>query len=240
MEHFLLPCSLKEWTIDHQKIPTDKVWEILKIYLTDSRRQKIENVTSQRCFSILPVLEGLYDQGNLSAVLRTTEGLGYAGAVIIQTQEKFKVSQRTCAGADKWLLIKKYTDTASAINELKQHGYQIITTSLNPKAQALSHFQWVKPSAIIFGNEKEGVSTTALELADAHLYVPMRGFVQSFNISVAAAIVLSHISTWRTQQLQSFADASPEQIMFLNALFACRTLDSHKDILRRHLMNRGD
>jgi tRNA (guanosine-2'-O-)-methyltransferase len=235
MAYFLFPPQLAEFAIDDSWAPTSRVWDILKNYLTDSRRKKIESVTSSRCFSILPILEGLYDQGNVSAVLRTAEGLGFGGAVIVQTQEKFKVSQRTSAGADKWLLTKKYSDPTIAVNELKEHGYRVIATSLHPQAQGMEHFQWNEPTAIIFGNEKEGVSQATLKMADAHLYIPMRGFVQSFNISVAAAIVLSHISTWRAQQLNSFADLTPEQILYLNALFACRTLDSHSDILRREL-----
>ena len=83
--------------------------------LTPDRQKKIENVVSRRCFSIPVVLESIYDRGNISAVMRTAEGLGFTNFHVIETQEKFKQSQRVTQGADKWIETKKWKTSAEAI-----------------------------------------------------------------------------------------------------------------------------
>ena len=91
------------------------------------------------------------------------------------------------------------------------------------------------PIALVLGNEKSGISEEMLEAADERVIIPMPGFVQSFNISVAGALCLYQIYQDRLQKLGRNADVTEPQIDILNAHYALRTLDSASDILRNRL-----
>ena len=205
----------------------EKIWPLL----TPERQRKIENVVAKRCFSIPVVLESIYDRGNISAVMRTAEGLGFANFHVIETQEKFKNSQRVTQGADKWVETKKWKSTSEAIKYFKDNKIRICVTSLEA-AKPLHEVDFSTPLALVLGNEKDGVSKEMIEAADERVIIPMPGFVQSFNISVAGALCLYQIFQNRLQRLGKNEDVTPEQISILKASYALRTLDSAEDILR--------
>lgn len=205
-----------------------KIWPML----TPDRQKKIENVVAKRCFSIPVVLESIYDRGNISAVMRTAEGLGFTNFHVIETQEKFKQSQRVTQGADKWIETKKWKTSAEAIKYFKDNKIKLCVTSLN-SAKPLHDIDFSTPHALVLGNEKDGVSQEMLEAADERVIIPMPGFVQSFNISVAGALCLYQIYQSRLQKLGRNEDVTPEQIEILKAHYAIRTQDSSVDILNR-------
>ncbi len=205
-----------------------KIWPML----TPDRQKKIENVVSKRCFSIPVVLESIYDRGNISAVMRTAEGLGFTNFHVIETQEKFKQSQRVTQGADKWIETKKWKTSAEAIKYFKDNKIKLCVTSLD-SAKPLHEIDFSTPHALVLGNEKDGVSRAMLEAADERVIIPMPGFVQSFNISVAGALCLYQIYQSRLQKLGRNEDVTPEQIEILKAHYAIRTQDSSVDILDR-------
>jgi tRNA (guanosine-2'-O-)-methyltransferase len=86
--------------------PQDVMTHIFPL-LTPERQKKIISVAEERCFDISIVLESIYDRGNISAVMRTAEGLGFANFHVIETFEKFKEANRVTQGADKWVETKK-------------------------------------------------------------------------------------------------------------------------------------
>jgi tRNA (guanosine-2'-O-)-methyltransferase len=219
----------------NQKIPAQKIRDLLFGYLTPKRQEKISNVARNRCYSCYPVLEGIYDRGNISAVLRSTEAMGFGQAYIIESNERFKESQRTTAGADKWLELQKFKTTTEAIEQLKRDGVQIISTALSNTAIPIEAVDFTKPTALVLGNEKTGVSKEMLEASDHHVIIPMQGFVQSFNISVAASLALWTIRQQRVNKLGSISDVTHQEIISLEALYTLRTLKSASDILRRLL-----
>ena len=202
--------------------------------LTPERQKKILQVTRERCFDVSVVLENIYDRGNTSAVMRTGEGLGFANFHVIETFEKFKESNRVTQGADKWVEVKKWKSTAEAIQHFKKNKIRICVTSLEA-AKPLHEVDFTTPIALVLGNEKNGISKEMLEAADERVIIPMPGFVQSFNISVAGALCLYQIYQNRLQKLGRNADVTARQIDVLNAHYALRTLDSASDILKHHL-----
>lgn len=230
MNHFPLKNPLEYQPGHFASVDTimEKIWPLL----TPERQKKIEAVTAKRCFSIPVVLESIYDRGNISAVMRTAEGLGFANFHIIETQEKFKNSQRVTQGADKWVETKKWKATKEAINYFKENKIRICVTSLEA-AKPLHEVDFSTPLALVLGNEKEGVSKEMLEAADERVIIPMPGFVQSFNISVAGALCLYQIYQSRLHKLGKCEDITSEQIEILKAQYALRTLDSSEKILSR-------
>lgn len=214
--------------------PADFILQHIFPLLTPERQKKILQVTRERCFDVSVVLENIYDRGNSSAVMRTGEGLGFANFHVIETFEKFKEANRVTQGADKWVEVKKWKSTAEAIQHFKKNKIRICVTSLEA-AKPIHEVDFSSPIALVLGNEKNGISKEILEAADERVIIPMPGFVQSFNISVAGALCLYQIFQSRLAKLGKNADVSEEQIKILNAHYALRTLDSAADILKLKL-----
>ena len=169
-----------------------EVIEKLVPQVTEERWAKIQQVVDLRNKSLCTVMEGIYDKGNTSAVMRSAEAFGYYQFHHIELQEKFKESKRVTKGADKWLLQKKWSDTKSCIQNLKDEGFKIYVTHLE-NGRPIEDLDFSGPVALCFGNELKGASPELTDLADERVFLPMNGFVQSFNISVAAALCYYHI-----------------------------------------------
>lgn len=210
--------------------PQDVMTHIFPL-LTLDRQKKIISVAQERCFDISIVLESIYDRGNISAVMRTAEGLGFANFHIIETFEKFKEANRVTQGADKWVETKKWKSTQDFIKFAKTNNIRICVTSLEA-AKPLHEVDFSTPLALVLGNEKSGISKEMFEAADERVIIPMPGFVQSFNISVAGALSLYQIYQDRLRRLGKVSDVTLEQIEILKAHYALRTLDSAEAILK--------
>lgn len=216
------------------KVTADQVLEHVYPLLTEERQKKIERVANERCFDISVVLESIYDRGNISAVMRTAEGLGFSNFHIIETFEKFKNANRVTQGADKWVEAKKWKSTKEFISYAKENKIRICVTSLEA-AKPIHEIDFSTPLALVLGNEKDGVSKEMLEAADERVIIPMPGFVQSFNISVAGALCLYQVYQDRLKRLGKVSDVTEEQMKILKAQYALRTMDSAEDILKSKL-----
>jgi tRNA (guanosine-2'-O-)-methyltransferase len=204
------------------------IWPLL----TPERQEKIKRVAAKRCFSLVVVMESIYDRGNISAVMRTGEGLGFANFHIVETFEKFKEANRVTQGADKWVEVQKWKSTTDCIKNLKENNYQICVTALAADSVPISDVDFSIPTALVLGNEKQGVSAEMIAAADKKIIIPMPGFVQSFNISVAGALSLYHIMQDRIRRLGKNQDLSESEIQILKMVYALNTLDSSEDILK--------
>lgn len=173
-------------------------FEALRGMLTERRRERIDHVVRRRWQSLTVVIEDLRDPHNQAAVLRSSEGLGLLTAHVIDTPDQhgridtFDPSRGVTKDADKWLTVHKHRSVAPCVASLKAQGFAIYAGALDPNAVSLYDLDVERPCAFVFGNEHRGVSPTLREQADALFVIPMRGFVESFNVSVAAAICLSH------------------------------------------------
>jgi tRNA (guanosine-2'-O-)-methyltransferase len=220
--------SIRESLKVHHKFVVDHIGPLL----TPERISKIDRVVAGRNFSNAVVLEGIYDRGNISAVMRTAEAFGFVNFHVIETQEKFKEANRVTQGADKWTEVKKWQTTKDCILELKKRGHKIVVTSLEA-SKPLAEIDWTVPTALVLGNEKEGISKEMFELSDERVIIPMAGFVQSFNISVAGALCLYHIYLERLARFGRVADVTAEEKEILKAHYYMRTQESSVDILER-------
>ena len=211
--------------------PEDIVSKIAP-YMTEERRQRIEQVLLGRTRSIIPVMENIYDRGNISAAMRSAEAYGFLEFHIIEAKDaRFKSANRVTQGADKWLDVKEFTSTESCLDHLKQRGYKIYATDLTA-SKPISEIDFTEPSALIFGNEKDGISDQAREMADANIILPMTGFAQSFNISVAAALSFYHIWLYRQQRLDKNGDLSQDELNLLRANYYYKAVKSPDMLLK--------
>ncbi len=210
-----------------------EVIDRIRPQLTDDRIQRLDEVVAQRTFNVVPVLENLYDLGNISAVFRSAEAFGFLEVdLVVPAGARFKSGNRVARGADKWLDLKIFRTPGECVKDLKSRGFKIYATALE-NSQPIEKFDFSGPTAVVLGNEKEGVSPEMLKLVDGAMRIPMMGFTQSFNISVAAALSFYHIWRDRETRLGRSGDLSAEQQEILLANYYLRCLDNPDAILNR-------
>lgn len=169
-------------------------------FVTPERLGRMKAVIAERTRRITVVVEDIYQPHNASAVLRTCDCFGVQDVHIIENRNAYRLNPGVELGTAQWLSLHRYRDrgvsnTPRAIAALRAAGYRIVATTPHTSQVSLEEFDVsAGPVALLFGNELDGLSREALEAADEHLVIPMYGFVESFNISVSAAIVLHHLT----------------------------------------------
>jgi tRNA (guanosine-2'-O-)-methyltransferase len=185
--------------------------EVIRGVLRPQRWAKIQAALEQRLGAVRVVVENLHNPHNTSAVLRTCEALGVQHIHAVETTGPFTLSRRITIGAHKWVTLHHHDTIAECARKIKETGFRLYGAVLDPKSLPLEEIPVDQPVALIFGNEKVGVSPQARDLCDGTYTIPMVGFVQSFNISVAAAISLYSL-TGRVRRLRADGGLlSPEE-----------------------------
>jgi tRNA (guanosine-2'-O-)-methyltransferase len=161
-------------------------------FLGSERRRRVDDVVANRTRTLTVVMEAFCDPQNVNAVLRTCEAFGVQELHAIEGPMKpFDRNKKISQNADKWLDVRRWSSTRECLGHLRSEGFAIYATHLDDRSRPLGELPFAGKVALVFGNEHRGVSDEALALADATYALPMRGFVQSFNVSVAAAISLA-------------------------------------------------
>jgi tRNA (guanosine-2'-O-)-methyltransferase len=161
-------------------------------FLVPERKVRIDEVVASRTRTLTVVMEAFGDPQNVNAVLRTCEAFGIQDVHAVEGPMKpWDRNKKISQNADKWLDVRRWRSTAECLAHLKAEGFAIYATHLDARARTLGSLPFGGKVALVFGNEHRGVSHDALALADATYAIPMRGFVQSLNVSVAAAISLA-------------------------------------------------
>jgi tRNA (guanosine-2'-O-)-methyltransferase len=161
-------------------------------YLLPERKARIDEVVSRRTRTLTVVIEALCDPQNVNAVLRTCDAFGVQEVHVVEGPMKgFDRNKKISQNADKWLDVTRWSSTRECLAALRARGFAIHVTWLGEGSVGLSELDFAGPVALVFGNESKGVSDDALAMADARFAIPMRGFSQSLNVSVAAAVTLA-------------------------------------------------
>lgn len=213
-----------------ESFSAETIIDALTPYLTEERREKIDRVVARRTYSVTPVMECPFDRGNVSAVLRSAEALGYQSVHIIETSKKFKKAIRVTQGAEKWLDVRPWDSTAECVAHLRGQGYRLVAAHVED-AKPISEVAFDRPTALFFGNEHDGLSEELLAQADDRVMISMPGFTRSFNISVAAALSLYHIQQDRIARLGAHGDLNENEQRCLTAAYYLRCVDYADKIL---------
>ena len=191
----------------------EKQMEALTEIMQPARKERLNWVLAQRTQYLTIILENIYHPQNASAVLRSSECFGIQDLHIISDKKKYRPNADVARGASKWLNINHYNygeeSTTKCFKTLKEQGYKIAVTSLDEEETIpLEELPLDNPVALCFGTEDMGVSEEAKQLSDYKIKIPMFGFTESFNISVAAAICLYSLTT-RLRNSQELKDKIP-------------------------------
>jgi tRNA (guanosine-2'-O-)-methyltransferase len=185
--------------------------------------RKAETVLRQRTSQIMLVIERSVDTHNYSAIIRTAEAMGIHHLWVISppslsgnvkdfnrkkrkdlwvNDEKKKDEHVAFAKkAGKWVNIRNFESTEECLKSLAEDGRELWVTELSQMAEDLDDVlgracpgnPLPEKLAIVFGSEGMGVSSTMLDAADRRIYLKMRGFADSLNLSVSAAMVMQRL-----------------------------------------------
>jgi tRNA/rRNA methyltransferase len=205
----------------------------LEHFITEERKERFLQVISARTNHFTVAMEDVFQMHNTSAVVRTCEVFGIQQAHSIEGRFGKRLDAKIAMGAQKWVDVFRYNDTQSCIDTLRAQGYQIVATTPHKDAYFLNDFDISKKSAFFFGTEKEGLSQQVLSQADTYLKIPMVGFTESLNISVAVAIVLQQL-TDKLRRSQVTWQLTDEERLSTLINWTKKSIRNVKDVLKRY------
>lgn len=231
----LVPMHGTVVSVQHAQLPApaDVVIEVLAPLLSDRRLQRIDEVVSQRVRSVVAVLEDIVDPHNASAVLRSAEAFGTQEVHVIESMQTFCAAPAVTQGTEKWLDIFLHRSSPYCVEHLHQRGYHVLVADGNAaNAASLDELNSLDKLAVVFGNEHSGASAEIRKLSDGTVSIPMRGFVESLNLSVAAAVVLQKATDGRE------GDLSLQDAQHLRARFMVASIDRAHEIVADYMRRR--
>lgn len=167
--------------------------------MTPERFQRICQVLKQRQPDLTVVTDEVHKGRNLSAMLRSCDAVGVDQLHCVTPEKGFRPYRGTSLGTHKWVEVKLYDAVAEPVSALKEQGFQVVAAHLSDVAVDYRAIDYTRPTALLMGAEREGVSADASTLADQHVVIPMLGMVESLNVSVACAAILLEAQRQRMQ-----------------------------------------
>ena len=208
-------------------------------FISEDRLARIADVISLRTRNITVILEDIHKTHNANAILRSCDGFGVQDVHIIENKNRFEFSSTSSLGSHKWLTLNKYSTYESNVIQcfrtLKNKGYTILATSPHHGNTRISEVPLDKKTALVFGTELNGVSDEVLQLADGFVNIPMFGFVESYNLSVSAAICLHSLRTKLMHLPKSEWQLSQHECLKLKKDWMIKSIQQGKLVWQRYL-----
>jgi 23S rRNA (guanosine2251-2'-O)-methyltransferase len=145
-------------------------------------------------FPLVLILDGITDVRNFGAIARTAEGAG-VGAIVIPGKNSAAINSealKTSAGALTRIPVCRELSLVNAVKTLKDYGFSVLASDVSGQ-QLIQNVDLNKPLALILGSEESGVQRSLLNLADETFKLPQRGTIDSYNVSVAAGMMLFEV-----------------------------------------------
>lgn len=159
--------------------------------MTPNRARRIREVLDRRQPDLRVVTDSVHKGHNLSAIVRSCDAFGVLWMHAVVADADFRTFRSTAMGSQRWVEVRRHGDVGEALGAVKDDGLQVVVAHLSDDAVDYREVDFTRPTAILMGAEKQGPSDAALALADQPITIPMVGMVESFNVSVATAILLA-------------------------------------------------
>ncbi len=170
--------------------------------MTPERKEKFIKVLRKRQPDLTVVMENVHDPHNISAVMRSCDAVGVNEIYILNTNKRIEeknLGARSSASAKKWIDTHTFDDYDECFEKVSNKYENIYATHLGVESKGLYNTSLTESTAIVLGNEKEGVSEEALNYCTGNIIIPQVGMIQSLNISVACAVILFEAFRQREQ-----------------------------------------
>ncbi|MEM8968936.1 MAG: RNA methyltransferase [Bacteroidota bacterium] len=222
---------------------SEKLYQYLSEFLSESRMQRFEEVLQWRTRHFTVAVEDIYQQHNASAIIRTCDCLGIQDIHIVERGNEFILAKGMARGAEKWVDVHYYSEpplassVTTCLDQLNKLGYQIAAASPEYNHQTPQTFDIQKRTAFFFGHEKYGLSEEVLKRAEQRIAVPAYGFTESYNVSVAAALLLYELTARLHQSEDINWQLSEAEKAELRIDWAKKSILNVEKILERYFDN---
>lgn len=158
--------------------------------MNTQRYARIREMLARRQPDLTVCMEQVHKPHNVSAIIRTADAVGVHEVHAVWPGNRMRTMASSAAGSNSWVEVKTHRTIAEAVTHLKARGMQVLATHLSDRAVDFRDIDYTRPTCILLGQEKTGITREALDLADRDIIIPMTGMVQSLNVSVASALIL--------------------------------------------------
>lgn len=158
--------------------------------MSPERFARINEMLDNRQVDLTICLDKVHKTNNIAAVIRSADAVGIHELHAIWPDIDMRVSGNTASGSQQWVKTIKHYTADDALDAFKTKGMQVIVTNFSDEAVDFREIDYTLPTAIVVGNERDGVSQEVINKADKQVTIPMTGMVQSLNVSVAAALMM--------------------------------------------------
>ena len=203
----------------------ERVIRVLEPLVTVARRGRLQEVIARRISSVVVVLDAPYDPHNGAAVVRSCEAFGVQYLHVVERPGvRFAVARAVARGAEKWIDIVHHGNASSLVAWARESDTRLVAA--HPDGElAPEDLAPLARMAIVVGNERDGIREPLARACVERVRVPMRGFAQSLNMSVTAAVLLHAATRGRA------GDLEPEHRMRLYARGLYLSVPHAEDLL---------
>lgn len=203
----------------------ERVVSLLEPLVLDRRAEKLRSTLSRRLASVQVLFDAPHDPHNGAAVVRSCEAFGVQFVNVVERKEKFLLAPSVARGSEKWVDLRIWKSSGEAIDAMKKDGLELVAAHPDGELEP-ADLASIPRLGLVLGNERDGIADDLLAACTRRVRVPMRGFVESLNVSVSAAILLSAATAKRP------GDLSREEFMRIYARGLYFTVERADDVLR--------
>ncbi len=217
------------------RVGPEVVIETLSQYVTPRRQARIDEVLTGRLPGIQVAIEDPYDPHNAAAVVRSAEVFGASAVHVVRASRKIMQSKGVTSGTSDWVDIHHYNALEPCMHALRGQGMRVAAACVDGDVD-LEAIPVDGPLCLLLGNEHAGLTDEAKAAADFRYRIPMYGFAESLNLSVAAAVSLYDVTRRRRAHLGRVGNLDDAARLRTRALYFAVSVD---DRLLRGLLEPG-
>jgi len=158
--------------------------------MISQRYKRLKQVLDRRQPDLTVLMENVHKAHNLAAIIRSCDAVGALEAHAVSSHKNIRMRQKAASGSSKWVRLNLHPTLDQAVEFLKHTNHQIIAVHIDEHAMDYKQVNFVQPTALLMGQELDGLTESAIALADKTIQIPMLGMVESLNVSVATALIL--------------------------------------------------
>ncbi len=209
------------WSADWS---AEGVIEVLEPLVLAPRRERVRTVVEARLGSVVALMDAPHDPHNGAAVMRSCDAFGVQELHVVPRNEPFLVSGGVAKGTERWIDVIRHPTPEQAVQTLEGRGFELVAT--HPEGQlAPPDLADIPRLCLVLGNEHDGICEALQKAARRSVQIPMRGFVESLNVSVSAAVLLEAATRGRPGDLPE----AEKRLLYARGLF--RSVSRGADVL---------
>lgn len=183
------------------RLDVDDVIRCLGPFVTPERFARFDTVIGRRLDSVTVVLDAPHDPHNGAAIVRSADAFGLQRIHVIEKIESFLAANSVARGSERWVDVVTHRNDADALAALEAGSFVCVATHPEGRLAPEDLAQIEGRVAIVLGNERRGIADELMAACETSVRIPMRGFCESLNVSVTAAILLESLTRKRPGDL---------------------------------------